>query len=512
VNFLLPNYSPLNPVGGNPQVSIDLDNGLITGIPEVLGQFVVGICVREVRNGELLSIVQRDFQFNVSNCVETVVVETNSDFDLGDNFIYNSCVDSTFSFSFTGSEAEVDSYLWDFTGIDTSGIDPLSLTTKDVEVTFPGPGSYEGILVLNPGQPCTDTGFIQINIAPPINPAFTFDYDTCVAGPVSFFDDTDLTGLAIDNFRWEFGDGFVSEELMPIHDYEEPGSFSVEYSLTDALGCVETTIDTVTWFPVPPLIIFEPSAEIGCPPLPVTFTNLSTPIDQTYQIDWDFGDGTIGQGFQPNHVYTEPGIYTITVDITSPIGCFTTDTFLNRINVDSVPVANFTFDPVEGVSNFNPTVQFNEDTYKIVEWEWLMGDGTRLLGPNPMHTYQDTGMFEVTLIGTHFFGCVDSITQIVDVEPQATFFLPNAFTPNEDNLNEEFQAAGFFRGITDFSIRIFNRYGELMYVSTDPGFSWNGRRNNVGRMSQNGVYTYVMRYMGPRGQMIESQGFVTLVR
>ncbi len=78
VTFISPPYAPTNPLNGSPQVTIDANTGLITGTPNTFGQFVVGVCVEEYRNGALLSVTKRDFQFNVVQCLPPIVTATPS--------------------------------------------------------------------------------------------------------------------------------------------------------------------------------------------------------------------------------------------------------------------------------------------------------------------------------------------------------------------------------------------------------------------------------------------------
>ena len=79
VSFIGPNYTTFQPLGGNPKVVINANTGLITGTPTIQGQFVVAVCVKEYRNGQLLSVLQRDFQFNVSTCQVAVEAEIQAD-------------------------------------------------------------------------------------------------------------------------------------------------------------------------------------------------------------------------------------------------------------------------------------------------------------------------------------------------------------------------------------------------------------------------------------------------
>ncbi len=510
VNFKLPTYSATNPLGGNPQVSIDPATGLISGVPDVQGQFVVGICVKEYRNGELLSVLQRDFQFNVAYC-EPRVNAVIDGVDAGDQYIINSCGDTSIYIVNRSTDTQfIDEYYWEF---DIPNVNlPLSFSTRNVTVDFPGSGTYQGVMILNPGTDCSDTAFVQVNIAPPIDVDFEFDYDTCIAGPVSFFDQSSNGNMEIVDWNWRFGDGLKSVEIDPIHEYRTPGLRDVELVVTNEIGCEDSITKSVNWYPVPPLIIIEPSAEEGCPPMPVTFTNLSAPVDETYDIIWDFGDGSSANAISPAHIYQGPGTFSVSVDITSPIGCYTSKTFPNLIFVDSFPEAAFSYTPPTGISNFAPDVQFYDQSRHARFWEWTFNGEDYTFVKDPAYTFRDTGLQLVELIITHHYGCQDTARQWVDVEPQITFFMPNAFTPNEDAKNEEFRGGGYFRGIRDYEMTIFDRWGGVLFQSRNPEEGWNGRRKNTGKAVPNGVYLYLIRFTGPRGQPHEYQGFATLIR
>ncbi len=508
VDFIIPTYTALSPLAGNPIVGIDINSGLITGIPQIQGQFVVGICVNEYRNGELLSTIQRDFQFNVAYCEPTVVAELEGTVE-NDIYVYQSCEDSTFTFVNESYQSQfIEEYLWVF---DVNGTQ-WTYSDPNIMVTFPGPGNYPGVMVINPGTECTDTALLHVLIAEPIMVDFIFEYDTCVAGPVQFSDVTMIDDAVVAEWYWQFGDGEESYEQHPIHMYQDPGLFNVNLTLTDTLGCQHFVQQSVNWYPVPPLIIIEPSSFVGCPPATISFENLSTPIDETYEIFWDFGDGSISNEISPTYIFESPGLYDINIEITSPIGCFTSREFIEWIFIDSLPVADFDYNPKEGLSNFNATVDFTDQSKFTVGWEWQFGEFESTILQNPTYTFPDTGLQEVQLIATHLYGCQDTITKVLDIEPKITYFLPNAFTPNNDAKNDFFIAGGYFRGIRDFKMNIFNRYGELIFESSDPSNGWNGRKDNLGQMSPNGVYVYIIQFEGPRGQPHEYKGFATLIR
>ena len=510
INFIAPTYSTLNPLGGSSPLTIDAATGMLTGVPETEGQFVVGICVKEYRNGVLLSTIQRDFQFNVSFCEPTVVAEIiNPDATSGDTmFIFNDC-DGTFDYSFSAETSQfIDEYLWEF---DLGGLNPLNFNQNSINITFPDYGNYIGTLYLNPGTDCSDTAFVEVNIFEPPFAMFTFDYDTCVAGPVNFEDFSTTESDSIQTWQWNFGDGQTSTEQNPIHNYTSPGTYNVTLQVTDANDCTNQISQSVTWLPVPPLIVIDPSAERGCAPLEVFFDNLSTPIDATYDIVWEFGDGGIDSSISPLYSYQEPGTYTVHVGITSPIGCYTERTFTNLIEVDSFPKAQFTFGP-DRITNFKPEVSFFDASLRAEKWVWdFNNEGTSFL-QNPTFTFQDTGLQVVELVAISKNGCTDTIQRVVDVIPEVRYFLPNAFTPNDDTKNDVFEAVGFYRGMKDYHFTIWNRHGELVFETRNPNEGWNGRRFNGGGLMPAGVYVVLVNFIGPRGKPYEIQGYATLIK
>lgn len=511
VPFLFPDYDALNPMGGAPQVEIDPNTGLITGTPTIQGQFVVGVCVSEFRNGVLLSTVRRDFQFNVTSCEPTVLAQIDYDELInGDAFVINSCGTETVTFdNLSIQEQFIEEFFWEFE-IDGQ---TETFTDWDPTITFPGLGTYQGVLVLNPGLTCGDTADIFVNVFPDIESEFEFEYDTCVAGPVVFTDlsFSDAGPNTITDWEWDFAGVGSSTEQNPSFQFMSPGDLPVSLTVTDINNCVETETQIIPWYPAPAVIIVEPNSFIGCEPMEVFFNNLSFPIDSTYDIVWTFGDGTTSNEISPTHVYEEEGIYDISLEVTSPIGCFASDAWDNWITVRPSPIADFIYSPQE-ISSFDPTVTFTDQSIEASAWYWDFDNEAFSLETDPVYTFQDTGLQVVTLIVTHESGCQDTMIQLLDVVPRVTYFLPNAFTPNSDDLNDFFLGTGKLEGMTNFELLIWNRWGELVFETRDPTEGWNGQKNNNGVVSPNGVYVCIVRYTGPRGQDFLLKGYATLVR
>lgn len=509
VDYIEPQYSAARPLGINANVAIDPVTGFLTGVPDLQGQFVVGTCVKEYRNGELLSITRRDFQFNVAYCEPTVFAQIQHDEVLNhQQFVINACGNSEVSFiNESFQEDFINEYLWSF---DLDGTNQ-TFNTKNVTVVFPDTGVYNGTLVLNPGTQCSDTAEIFVNVYPDIQADFSFEYDSCVAGPIEFTDHSYSDAGPIKTWSWDFGDGTGHHEQDLNYLFDEPGVHGVRLTVGDENGCYDDTTQLINWFPAPPLVIVDPSKFEGCEPLPVNFDNLSSPIDESYDIIWDFGDGNTSGKISPNHVYQRPGLYTVSLDITSPIGCHIDTTFYDWINVNATPIADFSYSPNE-LNNFNSTVYFEDLSKGAAHWAWDFGGLALSTETDPVFTFPDTGQQVVNLIVTHIHGCQDTATKILDIEPQVRYFLPNAFTPNFDALNDDFVGKGHLDGMKNFTFTIWNRWGELLFQTHDPTEGWNGRIHNSGNMVQGGVYMCVVTYSGPRGDEYEIKGFATLIR
>ncbi|MBL7807678.1 MAG: HYR domain-containing protein [Saprospiraceae bacterium] len=180
VPFIVPNYTPNQPMGGNPVVGINPVTGIISGTPQINGQFVVGVCVEEYRNGQLLSVTRRDFQFNVTDCDPQATALVEYDELLGPSrYAIRKC-DGTTNLTIVNQSIPVNNiqnFEWIF---DLGGGNVIQNAINfDLPINFPGLGVYNGILVLNEGQDCGDTAFIQVELYAPLNLDLGPDYSLC---------------------------------------------------------------------------------------------------------------------------------------------------------------------------------------------------------------------------------------------------------------------------------------------------------------------------------------------
>ena len=286
-------------------------------------------------------------------------------------------------------------------------------------------------------------------------------------------------------------------------------------TLSDACGTHPVkALDTVIIYPLPQ-INFTSDVQSGCYPLCVTFTN-STTIASADNItyNWNLGANHLSTAVNPYQCYTTSGIYTVNVTATSNKGCISKKSVPNMITVYNHPKASFNTSP-EDITIVNPTVEFTStstapgSTVSGLFWQSFGdgGDSTSILAVTN-HTYRDTGTFCTTLIATNALGCKDTTTQCIIVKPYFTVYIPNSFTPNGDGRNEVFNAAGDY--ITTFDMKIFDRWGNLIFHSTNFNNGWNGTKN--GTQLQDDVYVYVINVTDPQKNPYSYKGTVTLLR
>jgi len=285
---------------------------------------------------------------------------------------------------------------------------------------------------------------------------------------------------------------------------------NVTVTVSDANGCSEAVTLTVNQ-PAPiNFISFTADIFSGCAPLTVEFYNTTDTalIDSFY---WDLGNGTIAFNDTSSTIYTNPGSYNVSLFVTDNNGCPGVLTQTAYIEVFENPTANFSYAPLD-VTLFDPLVYFTDlSLFNIASWQWNFANlGTSALQhPNFTFPGEDTASYPVTLLVTNDDGCTDSITKLVKINGETGVFVPNAFTPDGDNLNEFFAPKGFGVSPEGYAFLIFDRWGELIFESYNPFDGWNGTYK--GNVVQNGTYIWKLNYKDTNGKTLQNIGKVTII-
>ncbi|HEX5625697.1 MAG TPA: PKD domain-containing protein [Saprospiraceae bacterium] len=508
VNYRFP-YTALFPMGGNPPVTINTLNGFITGKPDVIGQFVVSVCVYEYRNGILLSVVKRDFQFNVAACdgqVEARLVGasklTPDHFEItvcGTNEyqLLNASIDQRF----------IKDIQWTYEnggGIDTFyGWAPY--------IKFKEGGPHAGRFILNPGTNCGDTGYFNINVIPDLNPQFTATYDSCKAGPVQFTDFSKSGFSNIVQWRWNAGDGITAFEQHPSIQYLRPGTYPVLLEVQDNYGCVNRLYKEIKWYPAPDVIVFRPNVTEGCVPLEVEFDNVSFPTDTSYRFLWTFSDGRQDSGIAIKHRFEQTGSFDLKLEVTSPLGCYNSGSFNQVVQVFDSPTAEWTIDKF--LVNINdPLVVLKDLSKGTIGRSWIINGQPYFFEPEWRHQFADTGLYHIRLVVTDRFLCTDTLDAEVLVFRDFSLFMPNAFTPNGDGKNESFGPVGQIHSLEQYELNIYDRWGSKVFTSERPDIGWNGKVGNSGRELPPGVYVYELKYKVARKEKVQERKSFSLIK
>ena len=168
-------------------------------------------------------------------------------------------------------------------------------------------------------------------------------------------------------------------------------------------------------------------------------------------------------------------MFDVTLTITSVNGCSNSAVYIDYVTVVEPPVANFTY-LIDDNSEMTNRVAFNNTSDYATHYEWSFGDGSsNSTDENPIHEYPTTTTrsYEVLLTATNDYGCTSSKLQIIRINEKLLFFIPNAFTPDGDDFNEEFRPI-FVSGLDvyDYHLIIFNRWGEMVFESYDANYGW----------------------------------------
>ena len=331
-----------------------------------------------------------------------------------------------------------------------------------------------------------------------------FGDDAICVGEMAEVYATFKPGLGTYTFNWDNG---LGTGLIPIG--VSPNT-TTNYTITVTDDCGNTLSDGA-------LIEVHPLPEVGLPPQTamacgeVTFNFNNTfgnPSGSTY--NWNFGDNSFSTNQTSIKTYSQSGSYSVTLIVTTPFGC--TDLATANVNAIVNPVARaaFSFTPDEDLTTNNAKLYFTNYSTDANTYRWNFGDGGTSTVAEPVHTYLDKGDYIITLITNNNFNCADTLSKEIKVNPEYNFYIPNAFTPDKDGLNEVFTAVG--EEIKEFSMQIFNRWGEKIYETHDLVKGWDGKAKDGSEIAQQDVYVYDIRLRDFTGKLHTMQGKVTLIK
>jgi gliding motility-associated-like protein len=230
-------------------------------------------------------------------------------------------------------------------------------------------------------------------------------------------------------------------------------------------------------------------------------------LNPSYNYQWNFGDGNTSAAINPSHNFNNPGAYPIELIVSNNTGC--ADTTATQVNAYESPAANFFLSTNSDVYYADIShMFFSNQSSGATQYLWEFGNGDTSTAFEPNYDYIHPGVYNVTLSVVNQYGCMDRTTAPFEVKVPEDLFVPSAFTPNGDDSNDYFDVKS--QNITDLNIRIFNRWGEEIFHSSDKDFKWDGTYQ--GRLVQQDVYVYLIDATGYHGKHFNLAGSVTVLK
>ncbi len=498
------NYTGQVPLSSNPAISINSTTGLLICKPNLVGQFVVNICVQEFRNGNLIDTHYREFQFNIVPCVVNVlsVIPPQP----------KQCQGNSISFgNSSSSNLGPMAFHWDF-GVVNTNADTSNLATPSYN--YQDTGKYVVSLITNPGTLCGDTAIDTVYVYPPLDVKFKPNSRQCIRGNKFTFNSFGTYVPSATTFTWILSSSASpSVAFTPTVSnvtYSTSGSFTITL-FTKQYACIDTFIDTIRLIPRPKALIENLPTSL-CNPARIALSNGST-SELPLNYLWQFSNGGNSTAFEPVHTFSPQGVYSVSLTVTTTSICIDTSMFaITNITVNPLPKAGFTYSPTL-TTVFDPDLYvFNNASPDVVKWSYTF-DGSKNANYFPYRdvffTAPDYGDYPITQIVMNQYNCTDTLVQLFKVLPEHRFWVPNCFTPNGNDLNEFYLPIAI--GVANYKFEIFDRWGEKLFTTTDPKQGWNGKFK--GSLCKQDVYVWRISFKNVVTEKLEIKyGHVTLLR
>jgi gliding motility-associated-like protein len=325
---------------------------------------------------------------------------------------------------------------------------------------------------------------------------------------VCLFDNITLTGEGGYYYHWILpgnmtGTGKTHSFTIANKGYE--GTYTLV--ATDLKGCRGIAVGNVTVHSLPSGGLQGKLA--GCAPF-CTDLSFASPLATSTAIaaSWQVNTSNFpGKSFR--YCFNQPGTYMVRGRFNDTLtGCSNSSTY--AVTAYEVPDADYTWLPEKPIERFDEVILSNQSIgQEQYNWEWfLMSDKLTKTGSQTYYTFDEAGKYPVAMVVRNTWGCVDTVVKVIEVVPDFYVYVPNVFTPNADGKNEVFMPVT--RGVGSYKMQLFNRWGQMIFETTDLTKGWNGRYGD--NDSPIGQYVYKIEVNSLRGDRRVFNGHFTLYR
>jgi gliding motility-associated-like protein len=385
------------------------------------------------------------------------------------------------------------SYDWEFNN--------ASLINDDACITANETGTYT-LNFMPDYLECSNTAY-EINFELITQPIANFSSaEFCIGDPI-LIQNLSQYGTT---YEWQYNNE-VFNEFVPSLDYD---TNSDELMLITITGSCRDTVVHPLIARKNPLAAFN--FENECVGVPYKTVNLSTdPENGPLDVNWHITSDYQSTNWNPEYTPVNDETFVISLEVTNQYGC--SAGIQAKAQAYPLPIAKF-HQSEDMLSENLALIHFqDESTSDVTSWQWLIGDQNVYNGSDFYHEFMSTGKFNVSLIVTNQFGCIDTALNQVEVVPSLTVYVPNTFTPNGDEINHLFYPvfSGSDIDRKNYSFLIYNRWGEVVFQTANIQEAWDGLHD--GKPCMQGTYSWEIAYVENSSKAIKRlYGHVNLVR
>lgn len=408
------------------------------------------------------------------------------------------------SITFTGASTttgfNMAGYLWNFP-------DGTTQTTVNASKAFPAIGTYNVRYRIYADNGCIGDTTKPVSVGNPVSLSVQASGKACADSLFTFTSSIPANSANPPSWYWDFGDGnntVISSGNTATHGYAaNAGPIQVRHAVGFSTGCgTDTVLYSIPVIHANPVASFSFVADTLCELKPVQFNATLTGISSWA---WNFGDGTSTAAPPLTHTFGKPGSYPVTLIVQDVNGCGSQPA-VNTVIINPKPDIDAGPDKFFRIGS-SVTLDASISNPGNYDFVWTPGtylNTTTLLNPTALTDRRMTYYITATDKATH---CANTDSMVI--KPISIVQVPNAFTPNNDGKNDLFRVLGT-ELVTRFNLRIFDRYGQLVFETNDKGQGWDGKRK--GTDLPTGGFVYILTYSAPNypAAQVEKGSFILI--
>ncbi len=397
-------------------------------------------------------------------------------------------------------------YTWIIDGSPNPGV------STNFEHLFTTYGAHESGLIAVSDLGCTDTLYQNLYINPSPTGGMLIE-DHCLDNLTLIQPNPLIPEGDIVQIDWlangEFG---LSSTESFEHVFQTHGIHTIHQIITSEMGCQAMYSEELRVYPLPEMAFETLEDEVCSGDMSTLYdASIIAPPSEISTTNWAIDHFAFLEGDSASWISTNPGYVIVELTGVSDFGCIGTITDSMGVNVLPKPEGYFVFN--ENPLNISePIVQITDlSSQDVIEWNYDMGDGYEYATPHPKHIYEEAGNYRVVQYIINEYGCRDTTSRMLRIEGFIVY-VPNAFTPNSDGINDIFKPSIFGEDVARYTFQIWNRHGEMIFDTSEVSEGWNGNSADGEYYTENTIYTYYVLVQGEIGKTYESRGSVMLIR